>query len=47
MKAVLKPLQQGDAQAASEAYKKAVPVIDATVSKGLIHRNKARATRAA
>ena len=41
MKAVLKPLKQGDAQAATEAYKKAVSVIDSTVSKGLIHKNKA------
>ena len=41
LKAVLKPLHKGDAQAAAEAYKAAVPVIDKTVSKGLIHRNKA------
>ncbi|WP_018141172.1 MULTISPECIES: 30S ribosomal protein S20 [unclassified Thioalkalivibrio] len=41
MKAVLKPLHKGDAQAAAEAYKQAVPVIDKTVSKGLVHKNKA------
>jgi small subunit ribosomal protein S20 len=41
VKAVLKPLQKGDAEAAAEAYKQAVPIIDKTVSKGLVHRNKA------
>ena len=41
VKAVLKPLHQGDAEAAAEAFKQAVPLIDKTVSKGLIHRNKA------
>jgi small subunit ribosomal protein S20 len=31
----------GDYQAATEAYKNAVPVIDSMANKGIIHKNKA------
>lgn len=31
----------GDAEKTAEAYKVAAPIIDASVNKGLIHRNKA------
>lgn len=41
MKMVLKAIRNGDQEAASSAYRNAVPVIDSTVGKGLIHRNKA------
>lgn len=41
IKAVVKLIDSGDKSAAAEAYKNAVPVIDASVSKKLIHANKA------
>ena len=41
IKNVEKALVAGDKDLASELFKLAVPVIDATVSKGLIHKNKA------
>lgn len=41
IKAVVKLIDAGDKSAATEAYKNAVPVIDASVSKKLIHANKA------
>lgn len=41
MKKVIKLIRNGDKQAASEAFKAAVPVIDSAVGKGLIHHNKA------
>ena len=41
VKSVLKAIRTGDAEGATAAYREAVPVIDSTVSKGLIHRNKA------
>lgn len=41
IKNVEKALLDGDKSLASELFKVAVPVIDATVSKGLIHKNKA------
>ena len=41
IKAVVKLIDAGDKAAAAEAYKQAVPVIDASVSKNLIHANKA------
>jgi small subunit ribosomal protein S20 len=41
VKSVLKAIRTGDAEGATAAYRQAVPVIDSTVSKGLIHRNKA------
>ena len=34
-------IEAGDKEKAAEMYKIAVPVIDSTVSKGLIHKNKA------
>lgn len=41
VKGVLKAVRAGDVEAAQAAYRLAVPVIDSTVTKGLIHRNKA------
>ena len=41
IKAVVKLINAGDKSAAAEAYKEAVPVIDSSVSKKLIHANKA------
>ncbi|AHE97077.1 30S ribosomal protein S20 [Thioalkalivibrio paradoxus] len=41
VKNVLKAIRSGDSASATSAYRQAVPVIDSTVSKGLIHRNKA------
>ena len=41
MKKVVKALNQGDAEAASESYREAVPQIDKMADKGLIHPNKA------
>ena len=41
IKKVLKALSAGDKAAAEAAYTLAVPVIDSTADKGLIHRNKA------
>lgn len=41
VKQVIKAIRTGDAEAATTAYRKAVPIIDSTVTKGLIHRNKA------
>jgi small subunit ribosomal protein S20 len=41
IKNVVKAVEAGDAAAAQTAYTKAVPVIDKSVGKGLIHKNKA------
>jgi len=41
IKNVAKAIATGDKDAASDAYKLAVPAIDRMVSKGLIHKNKA------
>lgn len=41
IKRVLKAIKDGDKTAATEALKAATPVIDSTVNKGLIHKNKA------
>lgn len=41
MKKVVKLIGAGDKQAAADAYKAAVPVIDSAAGKGLIHQNKA------
>lgn len=41
IKKVVNAIESGDKKEAESAYKNAVPVIDATVSKGIIHRNKA------
>ena len=45
IKAVLKAVQDGNADAASAAYKEAVPQIDTLVNKGLVHSNKAARTK--
>ncbi len=45
IKAVLKAVQEGNAEAASDAYKAAVPQIDTMVNKGLVHKNKAARTK--
>ena len=41
IKTVLYAIEAGDKAAASEAYKIAVPQIDSSVSKGIMHKNKA------
>ncbi len=41
IKKVVNAIESGDKKKAEEAYKTAINVIDATASKGLIHRNKA------
>ncbi len=41
VKNVVKAIQAGDRELAQSAYAKAVSVLDATVSKGMIHKNKA------
>jgi len=41
MKKVVRLIRAGDKQAAVDAFKAAVPVIDSAVGKGLIHCNKA------
>lgn len=41
VKNVVKAIDAGDKNLAEENYKKAVPVIDSSVSKGVIHKNKA------
>ena len=41
IKNVVKAIDSDDKSVASENYKRAVPVIDASVSKGIIHKNKA------
>jgi small subunit ribosomal protein S20 len=41
IKKVVAAIRGGDAEAAMQAYRKAVPVIDGAVGKGLIHHNKA------
>lgn len=41
VKKVLRAIRANDVEAAREAYRAAVPVIDSTATKGLIHRNKA------
>jgi small subunit ribosomal protein S20 len=41
IKNVVKAIEAGDAAAAQAAYGKAVPVIDKSAGKGLIHKNKA------
>ena len=41
IKKVLKALDSGNAQEAQDAYNQAVPIIDASAGKGLIHQNKA------
>lgn len=41
LKSAVNAIESGDKEAANSAYKSAVPIIDALVSKGLIHKNKA------
>lgn len=41
VKAVVSAIEGGDKIAAATAYKSAVPSIDASVSKGILHKNKA------
>ena len=41
IKKVVYAIEAGDKSAAESAYKAAVPVIDSTCAKGLIHSNKA------
>ena len=41
IKKVLTAIEAGDKSAAESAYKEAVPAIDRSVTKGLMHRNKA------
>ena len=41
VKKVLKAVQAGDAKLAAASYREAVPEIDASAGKGLIHKNKA------
>lgn len=41
VKKVLKLIAAGDKEAASTAYKEAVPIIDCAAQSGLIHKNKA------
>ncbi|HET7586571.1 MAG TPA: 30S ribosomal protein S20 [Gammaproteobacteria bacterium] len=41
IKNTVKAIAAGNAEDAASAYKKAVPVIDSMVNKGIIHKNKA------
>lgn len=41
IKKVLRAIESGDKAAAEQAYKDAVPAIDRSVSKGIMHANKA------
>ncbi|MXX99084.1 MAG: 30S ribosomal protein S20 [Gammaproteobacteria bacterium] len=41
IKNVIKAVNANDKELAKEAYKKAVPLLDSSVNKNLIHRNKA------
>lgn len=41
VKSVVYAIEAGDKEAATAAYKLAIPAIDSSVSKGIIHKNKA------
>jgi small subunit ribosomal protein S20 len=41
IKAVISAVEKGDKDAAAVAYKAAVPVIDAMITKGVVNKNKA------
>ena len=41
IKKVLAAIESGDKEQAQAAYKVATPIIDAAVTKGLVHKNKA------
>lgn len=45
IKGILKAVDEGNVEAATTAYKDAVPKIDTLVTKGLIHKNKAARTK--
>lgn len=41
IKKTVRAIESGDREAAAEAYKAAVPIIDRVADKGIIHKNKA------
>lgn len=41
IKAVIVAVEKGDKDAAAAAYKTAVPIIDAMITKGVVNKNKA------
>ena len=41
VKKIVNAIAQGNKEAAVEAYKQAVPVIDRSVNQGMVHKNKA------
>ncbi len=41
VKAVVYAIEAGNKDEAATAYKKAVPALDSSVSKGILHKNKA------
>ena len=41
IKAVIVAVEKGDKDAATAAYKTAVPIIDAMITKGVVNKNKA------
>ncbi|MDH3439846.1 MAG: 30S ribosomal protein S20 [Gammaproteobacteria bacterium] len=41
IKAVITAVEKGDKESAAAAYKAAVPVIDAMITKGVVNKNKA------
>ncbi|MEN8180198.1 MAG: 30S ribosomal protein S20 [Pseudomonadota bacterium] len=41
VKKVVNAIAEGNKEAATEAYKEAVPVIDRSVNQGMLHKNKA------
>lgn len=41
IKAVINAVEKGDKDAAAEAYKTAVPIIDSMTNKGIVKKNKA------
>jgi len=41
IKSIIKAIDNGDKEAASAAFKAAVPVIDSMATKGVMHKNKA------
>ncbi len=41
IKDVIKAVEKGDHEAATAAYKAAVPVIDSMINKGIVNKNKA------
>ena len=41
IKNILKAIESGDKEAATSAFKTAVPIIDSMTTKGIMHKNKA------